>query len=409
MHHSPFKIEYHSRFPLNGHLAHGDYFDPNFEEIFNEGLLSMLNNEDATDKITSDKKQVLVGLLPSKLAEIRFNITIKDKYLEVNFFNVNIETFKIKETKAPSGYIAGESKEVTLEGFTLFDYKEYDEATNEAAKQREIKIRKDLEDFTRKNHVRLVEFKNKEDFEKDYHSVGDRIKAKFHSPIKLDIINKLDPKEEKPKEEDQVLPEKPNHEDGIKPEEPGKEENAKPQVPEKEEEVQPEKPNQGEDAKPQLPGKEDEAKPEAPKQDEEAQPEVPNKDEEAKPEAPKQDDQKDMEKPKKDDQKGMEKPKQNDHKDMVVPKENDQNIFNKQKENKPEAQKNMQMKESGKSKKDMPNKNLNAKANKDKSMKNPKTGDNNDIVLYSSIVAIAGLSLLAVGFLKKKNNKEEII
>ncbi|QZO76194.1 LPXTG cell wall anchor domain-containing protein [Helcococcus kunzii] len=310
MHHSPFKIEYHSRFPLNGHLAHGDYFDPNFEEIFNEGLLSMLNNEDATDKITSDKKQVLVGLLPSKLAEIRFNITIKDKYLEVNFFNVNIETFKIKETKAPSGYIAGESKEVTLEGFTLFDYKEYDEATNEAAKQREIKIRKDLEDFTRKNHVRLVEFKNKEDFEKDYHSVGDRIKAKFHSPIKLDIINKLDPKEEKPKEEDQVLPEKP---------------------------------------------------------------------------------------------------KQNDHKDMVVPKENDQNIFNKQKENKPEAQKNMQMKESGKSKKDMPNKNLNAKANKDKSMKNPKTGDNNDIVLYSSIVAIAGLSLLAVGFLKKKNNKEEII
>ncbi|MFL8888330.1 hypothetical protein [Helcococcus kunzii] len=52
----PFKIEYHSRFPLNGHLAHGDYFDPNFEEIFNEGLLSMLNNEDATDKITSDKK-----------------------------------------------------------------------------------------------------------------------------------------------------------------------------------------------------------------------------------------------------------------------------------------------------------------------------------------------------------------
>lgn len=399
MHHSPFKIEYHSRFPLNGHLAHGDYFDPNFEEIFNEGLLSMLNNEDATDKITSYKKQVLVGLLPSKLAEIRFNITIKDKYLEVNFFNVNIETFKIKETKAPSGYIAGESKEVTLEGFTLFDYKEYDEATNEAAKQREIKIRKDLEDFTRKNHVRLVEFKNKEDFEKDYHSVGDRIKAKFHSPIKLDIINKLDPKEEKPKEEDQVLPEKPNHEDGIKPEEPGKEENAKPQVPEKEEEVQPEKPNQGEDAKPQLPGKEDEAKPEAPKQDEEAQPEVPNKeDEEAQPEVPN-----------KDEEAQPEAPKQDDQKDMVVPKQNDQNISNKQKENKPEAQKNMQMKESGKSKKDMPNKNLNAKANKDKSMKNPKTGDNNDIVLYSSIVAIAGLSLLAVGFLKKKNNKEEII
>ncbi|QUY65545.1 sortase B protein-sorting domain-containing protein [Helcococcus kunzii] len=394
MHHSPFKIEYHSRFPLNGHLAHGDYFDPNFEEIFNEGLLSMLNNEDATDKITSDKKQVLVGLLPSKLAEIRFNITIKDKYLEVNFFNVNIETFKIKETKAPSGYIAGESKEVTLEGFTLFDYKEYDEVTNEAAKQREIKIRKDLEDFTRKNHVRLVEFKNKEDFEKDYHSVGDRIKAKFHSPIKLDIINKLDPKEE-----NQVLPEKPNHEDGIKPEEPGKEENAKPQLPGKEDEAKPEAPKQDEEAQPEVPNKEDE----------EAQPEVPNKDEEAQPEAPKQDDQKDMEKPKKDDQKGMEKPKQNDHKDMVVPKQNDQNISNKQKENKPEAQKNMQMKESGKSKKDMPNKNLNAKANKDKSMKNPKTGDNNDIVLYSSIVAIAGLSLLAVGFLKKKNNKEEII
>ncbi|WP_282925556.1 SpaA isopeptide-forming pilin-related protein, partial [Helcococcus kunzii] len=321
----PFNIEYHSIFPLNGVLVHGNQYDPNFEVTFNEQVLDMLNEGDYSDKIVTDKNKIMIGLLPKKISEIKYNIFIENTKVNISFFNLKKGTFTLKEIKAPSGYIASEPKVITVEGATLADYITIINDSVQEAKELETKIRKDLKDYARLNDIKITEFNSSEEFEQDFHSSIENVRAKFHSPIKLDIINKLAPKEEKPKEEDQVLPEKPNHEDGIKPEEPGKEENAKPQVPEKEEEgikpeepgkeenakpqvpekeeeVQPEKPNQGEDAKPQVPGKEDEAKPEAPKQDEEAQPEVPNKDEEAQPEVPNKEDEAQPEVPNKEDE-----------------------------------------------------------------------------------------------------------
>lgn len=167
-----------------------------------------------------------------------------------------------------------------MTGINYADHLSIQNDSLQEAKDLESKIRKDLKDYAKTNGIKLIEIDNYTEFEADFYATLKTIKADFHSPQKLDIINVMDKKE-------------------------------------------------------------------APKDDEE---------------------------------KGMEKP-------------NQENNSNKQKENKPETQKNMQIKESGKTNKEMPN-------------KNPKTGDRNDILLYTFIIALSGFSILEIRYIKRKKDKE---
>lgn len=80
----PLKVEYHSLFPLNGVLVHGDDFDPNFEDTLSNEVSDMSNVSSESGKLVSENNKVIVGLLPKKLSEIRYNI-----YIE--YYNVNID------------------------------------------------------------------------------------------------------------------------------------------------------------------------------------------------------------------------------------------------------------------------------------------------------------------------------
>lgn len=72
----PSKVEYHSLFPLNGVLVHGNNFDPNSDETLNDSISNMSNESSESGKSVSGKNKVVVGLLPTKLSEIRYNIDI---------------------------------------------------------------------------------------------------------------------------------------------------------------------------------------------------------------------------------------------------------------------------------------------------------------------------------------------